>query len=118
MAETGRLDVGPLNHLLHPEMSLLDPASKDKQLSARKEKFIRGIANPFYVFGKEPIMADYETGAASRELQQKYFANRTYNDEQTTNLGIKQSGFPPFESNNDVSTQGDKQWWEVLSSGI
>ena len=48
MAEQGKLDIGPLDHLLNPQ----------KNQHQGKVAFRRGLLNPFSVYGNEPASAD------------------------------------------------------------
>ena len=104
LAETGRLDVGPLNNLLNPEK-----AGQTKEQA--QKTFIRGLANPFLVFGKEayPDTVDERMGRAENFAER---ANMGFD----TVLGIDKDGFPPFTTGS--GTNGDAQWYNVLLSGL
>jgi len=104
LAETGRLDVGPLNSILNPENAAMDKHDTQKT-------FVRGLANPFLVFGKEA----YPATTASRESQFVQYETRKYDDAQFKR-GIDSSGFPPFRG--DEATRGDESWFETLSAGL
>ncbi len=110
MAETGRLDVGPLKNLLNPEMV----NAEDNAKANNQARFQRGLANPFLVFGKEPLPASYKT----RGVQSQDFAvrNQSENWDAGTKLGVKSVGFPPFASGK--TNQSDKQWFQTLSEGM
>ncbi len=110
MAETGRLDVGPLKHLLNPEM-VNTGANAD---ALNQKRFQRGLANPFLVFGKEPIPAT----VAGRQTQSHEWAQRKGGSkwQRGTELGVDGTGFPPFQGKN--TNQSDKQWFQALSDGI
>lgn len=98
-AETGRLDIGPLNHLLNPLQGR--PAGMGAA-------FKRGLLNPFRVFGDEVEPA----GLNTRKVERNAFARRTY-DDTGVKLGLER-GFPPF--NVDQSGQGDRAWLDYLAS--
>ena len=98
MAETGRLDVGPLQNLLHPEAA--DTWSGNAGRNNEK-RFQRGLANPFSVFGKEAI-------GKSRADEQKAYAARAYNANDTTDLGST-SGFGGM-----AAGAGDSEWYTKL----
>lgn len=103
LAETGRLDLGPLQNLMNPEQGVGDAAIQQK-------KFQRGLANPFLVFGKSAVGADDVTG---REKQAKMFATRSgYPD---TALGLT-SGFPPMGTSN--ANVGDTQWFSYMKQAV
>ncbi len=105
LAETGRLDLGPLQNLLHPEGAMsMDPAIAQKT-------FVRGLANPFLVFGKEAYPASQNARIGRAE---SYAARRLPADDSA--LGIAGVGFPPFDSGR--GDEGDKDWFRALSSGI
>ncbi len=83
-AETGRLDVGPLEHLLNPE------TSQQKERAAGN--FARGLLNPRrFVFGNEGGSQDDKQRAASAAAM---FRGRTPNAS-GQGLGLS-TGFPPF----------------------
>lgn len=46
LAHSGRLDVGPLNNILNPNQNDID----------NERAFMRGLLNPWRVFGKEPLV--------------------------------------------------------------
>ena len=99
------VDVGPLNHILNPE-----DYERDKE-DAQKT-FVRGLANPFLVFGKEA----YPDSIDDRKDRADYFAERA-NQGQFAGMGIEEGqGFPPFSSR--AGTNGDLQWYDQLLSGL
>ena len=99
LAETGRLDLGPLQNLLHPEQ-----AARQREQNAA---FQRGLMNPFSVFGKQALPATVE----QREVEQQLYANRAYNEDISAKLGPR-TGFPPFGT--DATNQSDRAWWNQL----
>lgn len=113
LAETGRLDLGPLQTIMHPEDSL------DGRARAAAN-FKRGIYSPFRVFGDQGY--DYRAeGAAnmeqSRNLRAKMFRAGVTGGFQDgpavdTKYGLT-TGFPPM-GNADFK-QGDKQWYDMLN---
>ncbi len=103
MAETGRLDLGPLQNLMHPEQGVGSEA-------LNQSRFHRGLANPFLVFGKEALPANQHT----RFDQAKNFANR-YSTGAPQALGLGDQGFPPFKDTIKTN-QGDAAWYTVLSN--
>lgn len=106
MAETGRLDVGPLEHLLNPEA--VKGATKKRW---QQQNFVRGLANPFLVFGKYA----YPDDENARRVDQQDFASRDYDQNITTRLGFTK-GFPPM--GDEDGNQGDLQWYQVLNNGL
>lgn len=114
MAETGRLDVGPLKTLLNPEMVNL---GDDAQLK-NKAAFQRGLANPFLVFGKEVIGNKGRANVATRQLESENWADRanTADWRHTTKSGVDNTDFPPFQGRR--LNQGDQQWFQVLRQGM
>ncbi len=102
--ETGRLDVGPLKHLLNPED---DPEKLNAQ-----GKFRRGLLSPWRVFGEEayPVFAGL-SGVDERTHQQGEWSNRNFNAPGSVQLGA-QTGFPPFNSNETNQKTGE--WWQLL----
>lgn len=111
LAETGRLDIGPLNHLLNPEQGAGDAANQEL-------RFRRGLLSPFRVFGDEAVSKPNE-GVRERQRQSDQFQTReiTTNSVYNTRLGVDGVGFAPTGQTGDFSVQqqGDKQWWQVLN---
>lgn len=108
MAETGRLDVGPLTHLLHPE-------SGETHKSLQQRKFQRGLMNPFRIFGDEAVPLDPDdTMQAQRAREAK--AYNTYATPQT-GLGLT-DGFPPsiYGGGTKFSQTGDADWFATIKS--
>lgn len=72
MAETGRLDIGPLNHILNPEQGNAGGA-KQQQL-----RFQRGLLSPFRVFGDEavPRQPGVDNGITTRMHEAHDFARQ------------------------------------------
>ena len=105
LAESGRLNLGPLQNLLHPESKTAMNAK------IQQKTFVRGLANPFQVFGKEAYPADVVT--RSRRAQD--FAGRRENED-AIDAGIAGVGFPPFRTQD--ADEGDKDWYAALRSGI
>lgn len=106
LAESGRLNLGPLQNLLNPERN------RDAMDAAIQQKtFVRGLANPFLVFGKEA----YPASRAERDIRSSNFEARRV-PSGTMDLGIGGQGFPPFTS--DQGDQGDEQWFDALRQGI
>lgn len=104
LAETGRLDMGPLNHILKPEEDLS---------SNQAARFKRGLLSPFRVFGEEAIDPAGTTNFAQRKLESKTnFATRSQPDD-AYKRGAYGVGFPPMPQEN--FNQGDKAWYELLS---
>lgn len=100
MAETGRLDLGPMQRLMQPELGF-----KEKDNTKR---FQRGLANPFLIFGKEAIPANYK----QRQVEQQMFAARTYAPEDSyAKLGLR-SGVDPLDTNS--ARGGDAAWYKQL----
>jgi hypothetical protein len=102
MAETGRLDLGPLQNLMHPEQD--DSRSRGKALA--QMKFERGLGNPWRAFGKEAIPENIKV----REEQSVNYAARakTESAQFGVQLGAK-TGPMPFDV--DQTNQGDEKWW-------
>lgn len=107
LAETGRLDIGPLNNLLNPELSVNTDATYQK-------RFQRGLLSPFRFFGNEVITKDRDVGLQGRGDSEIAFAQRKDSSLRSgVQLGIYNNvGFPPFGTG--LADQGDKQWWEKL----
>ncbi len=101
--ESGRLDVGPLNHLLNPE--------SDPQNSNSQGKFRRGLLSPWRVFGEEAYPLDGRTGVYQRGYEQASWSGRNFDVAGTVELGA-QTGFPPF--NSQETNQKTGQWWQLL----
>ncbi len=103
LAETGRLDVGPLNHLLHPELS--------EDSATQKARFQRGLLSPFRVFGTESLV-DGTNGLTARRYESGLYTSvNPASLAGGESLGYT-SGFPPM--GNDNRKQGDLQWWTAL----
>ncbi len=112
MAESGRLDLGPLQTLLHPETMHGGQSGVDGYRARyAQSKFQRGLLSPFRVFGNEAVpFVDFEGStktflgmrAAERNMFRPY--PRTQEDR-----------FPPFSDKN-LGRNGpeDKQWWQLL----
>lgn len=104
-AETGRLDIGALNHLLRPEE---DADSRNR--GNRMRDFKRGLLNPWRMFGNEP--QDDRNWQAGRMDASETFAHRrgaTYTD--GLQLGLR-TGFPPM--NTDATNAGDTAWYNMM----
>lgn len=101
LAETGRIDLGPLQHLMHPEQDF----EQERQLA----NFQRGIFSPFRVFGNEGYNESGSTLATNRYARAYDF--RPNADSDYGDLGLT-TGFPPM--GNDNNLQGDVQWYEAL----
>ncbi len=114
MAETGRLDVGPLKNLLNPEMVNMGDDAGVKNHA----KFQRGLANPFLVFGKEPIGRKGVSNVSTRQDQSQQWAERnpTPGWTRNTKAGVANTGFPPFQGRQ--TNQGDAKWFQVLKQGM
>lgn len=113
LAETGRLDLGPLQNLLNPEQadSLRSNESKQRQ----QLKFQRGLLSPFRVFGEEALPYPGEDAEGQRSLESMMFATRDV-PQSTTQMGY-QYGFPPMGkafAGQQEQQQQDKQWWQML----
>lgn len=104
LAETGRLDLGPLQHILNPE------GDKDAKLYA-SQRFIRGSANPFLVYGKQA----YPETITAHEQRARDMAQRKY-PASSTQLGYGKYGFPPFRA--DKSGQSDADWFKIMQESI
>lgn len=113
MAETGRLDLGPLENLLNPEATHLGLGSGIMKKTS-DAIFVRGLASPFMFFGKEAYPATYE----SRKGQSQRYANRDMTGQRDGEIGagIKDSTFPGFAGN--ATNQGDAQWYQLLTKKI
>jgi hypothetical protein len=110
LLETGRLDLGPLQNVMHPEgVNMRTDAS-----GVNQQRFQRGIANPFLVFGRMAEPMNYDT----RREQSTNFAARKRDENWDTNaaLGIRDTGFPPFSGNE--SNQSTAAWFQKLQSGL
>lgn len=106
LAETGRLDIGPLNNLLNPE--------KDTEATRYAQaRFKRGLLSPFRVFGNEVVGADGTSFAEMRKFQSSQFAARTVSPN-TIEAGANDIGFPPFSG--DSYSQGDNEWYKKLAA--
>lgn len=105
LAESGRLDIGPLNHLLNPEE---DTESKNSQA-----RFKRGLLSPFRVFGNEVVQPSGRTDLNVRGYQSGNFAVRAM-PENTLKAGANNTGFPPFADDN--YSQGDNEWYKKLAA--
>lgn len=109
LAESGRLDVGPLENILHPEIEAQNAATQ--QL-----RFQRGLLSPFRIFGNETVAAGNVAAAQVREQEQMAFAQRAYGSG-TSNYRAQMGfheGFPPTGTVDQ--NQGDATWWRVLQS--
>jgi len=122
MLETGRLDLGPLQSLLHPEAVFSRQLDSDEARSRYAQaKFQRGLLAPFRVFGSEAVptidVSDNQpyTGLQMREWNAGNFRPPFPSAERATELsaGVHNLGFPPFGGNN-VTNKGDLQWFQVL----
>ena len=112
MVETGRLDLGPLEHLLKPEgVNKGDILNADAGFKRNQQRFQRGLANPFLVFGKMAEPMTYDT----RKEQSAIFAKRGDIGDNAA-FGIRDTGFPPFSG--DQSDQGTKDWFQNLTQGM
>lgn len=115
MAETGRLDIGPLNHILNPEQGNRDGKTEQEM------RFQRGLLSPFRVFGDEAVSKP-NMGVKERKWQGQNFASRASTDNAKTGfrLGVDGTGFAPTGKDGDFSVQqqSDAQWWEVLSKSV
>jgi len=112
LAETGRLDIGPLEHLLNPEQAGAEFGGARR--TDAQARFKRGLLSPFRVFGEEALPRSGETGLGERREQAKDFAKREYSASELE-LGFNQHGFPPASGNYPSDVQ-DKQWFELLQS--
>jgi len=107
-AETGRLDIGPLNYILHPE-----GAQRDAVFQQRK--FQRGMWSPNRIFGDEAVgYTKDETESRIRDRSALAYAERRY-PEQLFQIGTFE-GVPPTNSN--AQDQGIVQWWQVLRNAV
>lgn len=107
LAETGRLDVGPLQNLLHPEQA------ETFGQAHSQGAFRRGLANPFLAMGRFAYGDDTLGG---RQVEAKSFAEREY-AKQNYELGFGNQGFPPLNNANEAQV-GDAAWFKVLKSGL
>lgn len=122
LAETGQLDVGPLAALFTPEL-----ANGNMGFQASQAKFMRGLLNPFRVFGDTaPIpggaLIPSDTGLsgqgynnlyASRVAQASYFGKP---QPSSAALGIT-TGFPPMGEGAPAGA-GDEQWYQKLAAQL
>jgi hypothetical protein len=119
MAESGRLDLGPLQNLLHPEQvfSRQNPEANDRRDYAQA-KFQRGLLSPFRVFGAEATgtfdMSNQWDGQSTRYAQSQNYQASTAGTGRK--LGLKY-GFPPFGNVDPVEEQ-DAQWWQKLQGQL
>jgi hypothetical protein len=104
LAESGRLNVGPLKHLLNPE--------QDPDAASAQARFKRGLLSPFRVFGDEAVDINGESNRAERGYQSFAFASRDVPGK-TLLAGANETGFPPFTDDN--YSQGDVAWYNMLS---
>lgn len=103
LAESGRLDVGPLNHLLNPE--------DDLEKRSNEARFRRGLLSPFRVFGTEVVNNSGVSSEPLRKYEAGQFAKRTVPDA-TLKAGAYGVGVPPFTESN--FNQGDVEWYNFL----
>lgn len=110
MAETGRLDVGPLENLLHPEGAVGGVGRAEQQ----ERKFQRGLMNPFRIFGDEAVPLGGETVQQTRRRQAEAFNKYTQPEDQ---LGLTR-GFPPLDTGSATKfgQTGDKEWFATMQS--
>ncbi|MGB0548752.1 MAG: hypothetical protein ACPGR8_06420 [Limisphaerales bacterium] len=93
MAQTGRLDVGPLNRLLNPEAQRPDD---------RRRAFRRGLLNPFRLAGNY--------GTEDRAVNRDQWDPRTQGAEGDIDIG-EDVGFPPMANFDDAGGAG---WMQYL----
>jgi len=116
MAESGRLDLGPLQSLLHPENVFNDqsgnPVARQRYAQA---KFQRGLLSPFRVFGAEatPSFANDDVQFSGREARDAQAINYGNMLAYGKNLGLDGYGFPPFSGSAPLKDE-DGQWWQKL----
>jgi len=106
MAETGRLDVGPLTHLLHPE-------DGEAHADLQRRKFQRGLLSPFRVFGDEAVPTNAGgTVQDTRKTQAEAFNQYTRPQD---GLGLS-TGFPPLRSGPTTTfgETGDSEWFATI----
>jgi hypothetical protein len=119
LAETGRLDLGPVQNLLHPEA--VGPDGK-ANVAYQQAKFQRGLLSPWRVFGEEAMpWSEKETQDRTREREQMYFAARSY-DPWNKNIGYT-SGFPPLGEAPSPGQAGRDEvsaanWWQKLKMQV
>lgn len=104
LAETGRLDIGAVKHILNPE--------EDPQTENYDYNFKRGLLSPFRVFGQE---ASRQT-KAQRASEFSDFATRNYQDDVQDSYGLKGGPGPLQMPSNGETNQGVDKWWKMLSS--
>ena len=102
LAETGRLDIGAVKHILNPE--------QDEQAQNNAYNFKRGLLSPFRVFGQE---ASKQT-SDRRKKEFNSFAKREYPEDQNK-YGLA-DGPGPLQMPGDRTDQGIKEWWKMLQS--
>lgn len=73
LAETGRLDIGAVKHLLNPEED-----SRNARRGVNEAAFKRGLFSPFRVFGEEAIGADGRQDVSSRITSINAFEKRRH----------------------------------------
>ena len=117
LLDTGRLDLGPLQNLIHPEgVNAREGGFFDGSSGASRnsKRFQRGLANPWLAFGKEAVPMDFDT----RKEQKLNFAAREQDQQWTTNasMGIRDTGFPPFSGNN--SNQSTGAWYKNMQAAL
>lgn len=69
LAESGRLDLGPLQNLMHPELAQQGEAGA-------QQKFMRGLLNPWTIYGQGATLAKDQTVTASRVAQSKMYRSQ------------------------------------------
>lgn len=122
LAESGRLDLGPLQNLLHPEQAAIHVGGGEyralneaEKANLTQRKFQRGLLSPFRVFGAEAVPALSTWNAEeSRAVESSIFANRDV-PLQTFEAGYT-GGFPPMGNAN--VNQSDAQWWQRLKMQV
>jgi hypothetical protein len=106
-AETGRLDIGPLTHLLHPEQN-------ERAQGMQERKFARGMWNPWRVFGDEAVGSQGQAQTSVRAEQMQNYAQRAWPGWNSA-LGMT-TGMPP--TNSVDQNQGTNTWWRVMRNAV
>jgi hypothetical protein len=119
MAENGRLDMGPLQNIMHPEQEF-NSQDDDSRKDYAQRKFQRGLLSPFRVFGEESVPTDDSIGneRTGYKMRQENVANfgGARADKEMYGLGLKERGFPGWDTRDVQGTQ-DAQWWQLLRKG-
>jgi hypothetical protein len=112
LAETGRLDLGPLQTLLHPERESAFASANDREKYAQA-KFQRGLLSPFRVYGAEATPT-FELGNQWTGLQQRKVERDNFRPNESSSYGWGLQGRQFGMDTADPLQQQDRQWWQKL----